>query len=144
MEDVVMDQRSVNPNNYKYCGQIQITHIKKCRDLHQKLLKKLNEHFPRFGRILKLKVLANGDSRLQCNQNTTVAFLQYVRNPSHWEAIDYFNNVLALYIHNKRVFFKPCGFTNEEFSIEDKDFNVHCQRFGQFGRPLNSSTWHDN
>jgi hypothetical protein len=42
------------------------------------------------------------------------------------------------------VFFKPCGFTNEEFSTHDRDFHVHCQRVGHFGRPLSSSTWHDN
>jgi hypothetical protein len=135
---------TVNQNNFKHCAQIQITRISRCRDLYEKLFKKLNIHFDRFGRILKLKVLATGNKNSSANQTTTVAFLQYVRNASHWEAIDFFNNANAIYVKEKKLFFKPCGFTNEDYTTVTTDYHYPCQRIGEFGRPLDSSTLHDN
>ena len=133
---------AVNQNNFKHCAQIQITRIARCRDLYEKLFKKLNVHFDRFGRILKLKVLATGNKNASANQTTTVAFLQYVRNASHWEAIEFFNT--NAYIKEKRLFFKPCGFTNEDFTTVTTDYHYPCQRIGEFGRPLDSATLHAN
>jgi hypothetical protein len=100
MDDFVqiVQEPQFNVSQYKYCGQIHITHIRKCRDLYKKLFKQLNQHYARFGRIVKLKVLAQGNTQLENNQKSTVAFLQYVRSASHWEAIDFFNNHTGIFI----------------------------------------------
>lgn len=117
------DNSSINASEYRYCGQIQITHIRKCRDLYKKLFKKLDQHSSRFGRILKLKVLANGNVNISNHQSTTVAFLQYVRSASHLEAIDFFNNGPGIFIKDKRLLFKPSGFINEEYTTVLRDFH---------------------
>lgn len=129
-------------NDYKYCAQIMVSHIRKTNAVHSKLLDLLNKDFNLFGRILELKVLKKAKHNSD-NQKDTIAFLTYVRNASHWEAIEHYNGK-GLYFMDKKLYFRPSAFTNEEFHNGNTDYSTRCVRLGQFGMPLNGSTERDN
>lgn len=136
--------RRDNPNNYRFCGQIMISHIKKSRGVYHKILELLNKDFDLFGRILQLKVLRTGNRNLRTEQTDTIAFLTYVRNASHWEAIEHYTAKPIFYME-KKLHFRPCSFTNEEYSTNNTNrYRGHFRRLGVFGMPLNGSTDWDN
>ena len=137
-----MENNNTRTSNYRYCAQIMISHVKKTKDVHSKLLEILNKDFDLFGRIYELKVLRQAKNNIT-REKDTIAFLKYVKNTSHWEAIEHYNTK-GLYFMDKKLYFRPSGFTNDETNGREIEHNVRCVRLGQFGMPLNGATALDN
>jgi hypothetical protein len=115
---------TVNPADFKYCGQIQIRKIVKSDNLKADLERALEPFAYKFGKIAKLVVLACGNSgRSEKTQTTTIGFLQYENNSSHYEAISYFEHVQPIIFNGKRLKFVASGFTNELFCSSWVDYS---------------------
>jgi len=116
-----------DPREHRHCAQIMISHIRWPFNVSQFELEQRLERLlyrEEFGRITKLNVRKIRDAGGNDNEET-IGFLEYERSEMHYKALYYFSHQNVT-LFDKTLWFRPCGFTNDEDNYGKKILNVKC------------------